>query len=61
MKKYNLITPEGTRDFLFEECLARREVDKKLCAIYASRGYTEVITPCLEFYDVFNSRETYFQ
>ncbi len=60
MKKYNLITPEGTRDFLFEECLARREVDKKLCAIYASRGYTEVITPCLEFYDVFNSTNRYF-
>ena len=24
MKRYDLITPEGTRDLLFEECLARR-------------------------------------
>ena len=27
MKLYNKITPEGTRDLLFEECEARRTVE----------------------------------
>ncbi|MCL2636768.1 MAG: ATP phosphoribosyltransferase regulatory subunit [Oscillospiraceae bacterium] len=53
MKKYNLITPEGTRDLLFEECKARRDIETKLMDLFKSEGYSEVITPSLEFYDVF--------
>ena len=30
MRKNRRITPEGTRDLLFEECLARREVEDRL-------------------------------
>ena len=26
MKKFNKITPEGTKDILFEECLSQRTV-----------------------------------
>jgi ATP phosphoribosyltransferase regulatory subunit len=54
MKKYNLITPEGTRDLLFEECTARRGIEGRLMELFRSNGYFEVITPSLEFYDVFN-------
>lgn len=54
MKKYNKITPEGTQDLLFEDCLARRHVEKKLTDVFLSRGYHEVVTPGLEFYDVFH-------
>lgn len=54
MKRNNMITPEGTRDFLFEECLARRAVESKLTAAFRTRGYNEVMTSGLEFYDVFN-------
>jgi ATP phosphoribosyltransferase regulatory subunit len=53
MKKYNLITPEGTRDLLFDECRARREIETELMELFKSKGYHEVITPFLEFYDVF--------
>lgn len=45
MKKYNLITPEGTKDFLFEECLVRRKVENRLHGIFRSKGYSELITP----------------
>ena len=38
MKKYNLITPEGTKDFLFEECLVRRKVENWLHGIFRSKG-----------------------
>lgn len=53
MKRYDLITPEGTRDLLFEECLARRTVEKKLTDLFSRFGYSEVVTPGMEFYDVF--------
>lgn len=53
MRRYDLITPEGTRDLLFEECLARKMVENKLTALFSSFGYSEVVTPGMEFYDVF--------
>lgn len=56
MKRYDLLTPEGTRDLLFNECAALRAAEEKLRGIFLSRGYAEAITPGLEFYDVFNSK-----
>lgn len=60
MKRYDLLTPEGTRDQLFDECLAKRTIQEKLRKIFTAYGYSEVITPGLEFYDVFNSKTRYF-
>ena len=45
MKKTMKITPEGTRDLLFEECMARREAEGKLSDLFVCRGYSEVMTP----------------
>lgn len=60
MKNYDLITPEGTRDLLFEECIIRRGVENVLTGIFSGRGYTEMITSGLEFYDVFSLNSRYF-
>ena len=60
MKKYDLLTPEGTRDLLFDESVARRTVEDKLRRLFESCGYSEVITPGLEFYDVFTLKTRYF-
>ncbi len=49
-----MITPQGTKDLLFDECLAKREIEKNLSDLFKFRGYCEVITPGIEFYDVFN-------
>ena len=46
-------TPEGTRDRLFAECLERRQVQSALVDLFRRRGYAEVITPEVEFYDLF--------
>ena len=54
MNKYDRITPEGTRDALFAECTLRRELENRLHGLFTARGYSEIITPTLEFYDVFN-------
>ena len=54
MKKYNKITPEGTKDLLFEECITRRSVEQKLAQVFTAHSYHEVVTPGLEFFDVFH-------
>lgn len=60
MKKYLKSTPEGTRDLLFEECNARKNVESKLAGLFKSRGYNKVITPTLEYYDVYSGESAGF-
>ena len=60
MKRYDLITPEGTRDILFDDCLLRRQVENQFHEIFRSSGYSEIVTPGLEFYDVFHLNSRYF-
>ena len=59
MKKYDLITPEGTKDILFEECNIKRCVEENLRGLFSGFGYSEVQTPGLEFYDVFNKQSSF--
>lgn len=54
MRKYYKITPEGTGDLLFEQCAKQRDIISRLSRLYEQMGYSEVQTPALEFYDVFN-------
>ncbi|MBP3794346.1 MAG: ATP phosphoribosyltransferase regulatory subunit [Ruminococcus sp.] len=61
MKKNDLITPEGTRDLLFDECIARREAEQKLNTLFTQTGYSEVVTPGIEFYDLFSSSTRHFK
>ena len=60
MRYYDLITPEGTKDYLFTECAQRRSVEHRIEQIFRSRGFSEVITPVLEFFDVFSHKSAYF-
>lgn len=55
MKQYDKITPEGTRDLLFEECDVRSFVSQRVSGVLAGHGYRKVCTPGMEFYDVFSS------
>lgn len=50
---YTANTPEGTRDRLFAECCERRRVQAALTRLFEQRGYAEIITPEVEFYDLF--------
>ncbi len=60
MRKNERITPEGTQDLLFEACAARRLIEGRLQHLFAGRGFQEVMTPGLEFYDVFARTPQYF-
>lgn len=53
MKKNLRSTPEGTRDLLFEESIARREAESTLSDLFLCRGFSEVMTPGMEYYDLF--------
>ena len=54
MNKYLKITPEGTRDYLFDECRAFTDVCQKIQRIFEAKNFHQVITPCIEFYDLFS-------
>ncbi len=60
MRSNKLITPEGTKDLLFDECIIRQSVENKVHSIFKSRGYCELITPDIEFADVFSTESAYF-
>lgn len=60
MSKYDLITPEGSNDLVFTDCKVRKNVEEKIQKIFLSKGYSEIATPGLEFFDVFNLNSAYF-
>ncbi len=55
MKRLSRLTPEGSRDYLFEECDDRRNIEKKLTDLFKEKSYKKVITPSIEFFDVFRN------
>lgn len=60
MKKYETITPEGTKDYLYGELDSRKSIEQRLQNIFISYGYKEIVSPEIEFYDVFNLSSRYF-
>lgn len=54
MKKYLKITPEGTKDYLFAECFAMDDICGRIEKVFGTRGYKRVMTPSMEFFDVFS-------
>ena len=53
MESYKVNTPEGTRDKLFGECDRQRSAEAAITKLFRRRGYREVITPSVEYYDLF--------
>jgi len=58
MKRYAKLTPEGSRDLLFEECDDKKKIETTLSALYKENNYRKVITPTIEYFDVFKSDNT---
>lgn len=58
MKKYAKLTPQGSRDFLFEECDDRKKAESVLSALYKEKSYRKVITPTVEYMDVFDDGDS---
>ena len=48
-----LQVPYGTRDVLPGEAAARRQMEDRICSLFARWGYDEVATPTFEYLDTF--------
>jgi len=53
MGKWQFHTPDGVSDLLPEECAAKRQLESTLRRHFYQRGFQEVETPGIEFYDVY--------
>lgn len=53
----NKITPVGMFDMLPYESSIKRKIEENLKSAFTSRGFCEIITPTLEFYDVFSASQ----
>lgn len=53
MNRFSISTPEGTRDLLFASCRALRQTENAIRDSIERRGYSEIITPVVEYFDVF--------
>ena len=53
MNRFRISTPEGTRDLLFSSCRALRQTENAVRDALEERGYSEIITPAVEYFDVF--------
>ncbi|MBK5241194.1 ATP phosphoribosyltransferase regulatory subunit [Clostridium sp.] len=58
MNNWKTHIPEGSRDIIFEDCSNKIEIVNKLRKLYINSGYLEVLSPTLEFYDVFQGDTT---
>lgn len=53
MNEWAKNTPVGTRDYIYKDAQKRRAIEGVICHELKKRSYHEIITPVLEFYDVF--------
>jgi ATP phosphoribosyltransferase regulatory subunit len=59
MGQWQFHTPEGVMDYLPEECSLKRRLENKLRSVFNGRGYDEIETPGIEFYDVYAGSEEF--
>jgi ATP phosphoribosyltransferase regulatory subunit len=60
MSRWKIYTPDGVQDILFNDCFAKREIEKRIRSTFRSYGYYEIETPTIEFFDVFSSEIEHF-
>lgn len=58
MNRYAISTPEGTRDRLFGATRLFRQNERRIRNLFEERGFDEVITPSVEYYDVFTQAQS---
>lgn len=55
MGQWQFHTPDGVQDILPDDCFAKRQLESRLRDLFWQRGYLELETPGIEFYDVYAS------
>ncbi len=54
MKTYRKNIPDGMRDLVYSEIKTVKEIGESLISLYQKRGYAQVVSPTIEYFDVFN-------
>ena len=54
MKRHNKNIPDGTSDIIFDKTLYIKKAVEMFCKIYGELDYREIMTPMIEYYDVFD-------
>ena len=52
IKRKNI--PDGMRDMIYSENKTEKSLGERIRSLYEKRGYGSVVSPALEYYDVFN-------
>ncbi|MBP3852973.1 MAG: ATP phosphoribosyltransferase regulatory subunit [Erysipelotrichaceae bacterium] len=47
--------PLGMKDTLLEDCVKKQELRKRIEEVFVSYGYTEIMTPTIEFYQTYQN------
>ena len=55
MGQWKFHTPAGVNDLLPEACQTKRKYEAQLRRVFSLRGYEEIETPSMEFYDVYEA------
>lgn len=61
MGKWKRNIPDGTKDLLFKDCADKTYIEGVLKQVYLNRGFLEIVTPTLEFYDVFDGDKVWIE
>ena len=56
--KYNQNIPQGTRDIIFAEAELYSDITERTAKVFSERGFRQVRTPAVEFYDVFDCNKS---
>lgn len=57
MNKWKIYIPDGVRDILVDDCYQKRNVEKQIRETFRHRGFQEIATPSIEFFDSFSGQE----
>lgn len=61
MQRWSKNIPEGTRDIIFDEAQLYESIEHSLAEIYRKNGFMQVMTPAIEYYDVFDGEPRYIE
>ncbi|OFI05356.1 ATP phosphoribosyltransferase regulatory subunit [Clostridium acetireducens DSM 10703] len=61
MRSLKRYIPDGMQDILFNECDIKNNIENQLRNIFINNGFKQIISPTLEFYDVFNGKNVFIE
>ncbi|MDO4541241.1 MAG: ATP phosphoribosyltransferase regulatory subunit [Bacillota bacterium] len=55
--KWKIYIPDGVQDLLMEDAYMKRKLENTMITTFRHRGFREIVTPSLEFFDSFSGQK----